>query len=690
MSQDYVVKDLTGLFRPKGLAVVGASSNPNKIGYQIMYNLVEGGFTGELYPINPKADEILGKKAYHSVVDIPGQVDMVVVSVPAPLVKPTLEQCAQKGIKNVAIITSGFGEVGKTAEEQELKDLADQHGMALVGPNTLGIVYTPTKMNASFGPKEVLEGNIAFISQSGALAISLMGWTMMERIGLASLVSLGNKCDVDEKDLIEYFNNDDNVKVIVIYMEGLKDGRRFLTTKIRKPVVCLKVGRSQRGAKAAASHTGSLSGSDKIYDAAFKQLGILRVDSFSEAFAWSTALSLPAPINDETIIITNGGGIGVAATDECEKYGIPLLDDPDWTEEKFRKTMPDFGSTKNPIDITGGAHGDKYCDAATVAFETDRIGSTIILYCETAVTEPMEIARAIEAEYTKSGRKKPLIVSMVGGERSREALHFLDEKGIPAFSSVNEAVSALNILYRWRDISKESHEIPQEQSAPQEVIDFIEKARADGRTVLLEHEARELMEKCGVPTPKWGFATSLEEAVQEAQGMYPLAMKITSEDILHKTDVGGVVINIRNEEELKLKYQSMMATVQEKAPDAKILGVNLVQMVKGIECIVGMSRDPQFGPVVMFGLGGVFVEALKDVTFRIVPFSEEEAAKMMEEIKAAKILKGFRGMKAHQESIVQTLMAIQKLAPLVKEIDINPLLTSNDGSFAVDARILIS
>lgn len=689
MPQDYPVKNLEGMFRPRGLAVVGASSNPQKIGYQIMYNLVEGGFSGALYPINPKADEILGKKAYASVSQVPEEVDMAVVAVPAPLVKQTLADCAQKGVKNVAIITSGFGEVGKTAEEQELKDLADQHGMALVGPNTLGIVYTPTKMNASFGPRDVLKGNIAFISQSGALAISLMGWTMMERIGLASLVSLGNKCDVDEKDLIEYFNHDDNVKVVVIYMEGIKDGRRFLTTRVKKPVVCLKVGRSRRGAKAAASHTGSLSGADKIYDAAFKQLGILRVDSFSEAFAWSTALSLPAPITDDAIIITNGGGIGVAATDECEKFGIPLLDDPQWTEERFRKTMPDFGSTKNPIDITGGAHGHQYREAASEALQSDQIGSIVILYCETAVTDPMEIAQSIEEEYTRSGRTKPLVVSMVGGERSRQALHFLDEHGIPAFSSVNEAISALNILYRWREISNEPYEPAEELPAPQEVVDFIAQAKAQGRTVLLEHEARHVMELCGVPTPKWAFATSLQEALEKSEELYPLAMKITSEDILHKTDVGGVVVNIRNAEELKLKYQSMMQTVAEKAPEARILGVNLVKMVRGIECIIGMSVDPQFGPVVMFGLGGVFVEALKDVTFRIVPFGQGQARKMLGEIKAKKILQGFRGMTAHQESIVETLMAIQRLAPLVKEIDINPLLTSDEGSFAVDARILL-
>ncbi|MFP4472632.1 MAG: acetate--CoA ligase family protein [Candidatus Omnitrophota bacterium] len=689
MSEASSGKDLTGLFSPCGIAVIGASSNPEKIGYQILFNLVEGGFEGEIYPINPKTDEILGKKAFASVNDIGKDIGLAVIAIPAPYVKAALEDCAQKGIKNVVVITSGFGEVGKKDEEEELKRIADENGMSLVGPNTLGVVYTSAKMNASFGPKDVLPGNIAFISQSGALAISLMGWTMMERIGLAALVSLGNKADVGEKELIEYFNHDEQTQVIVIYMEGIKDGRQFMQTEIKKPVVCLKVGRSQRGAKAAASHTGSLSGSDKIYDAAFRQIGILRADTFTEAFAWSRALSLPVPAGDEAVIITNGGGIGVAATDECEKYGVKLLDDPDWLEEQFRPTMPDYGSTKNPVDITGGAHGDKYGKAARVAFESDKVGSVIILYCETAVTDPLEIAKSLEGEYTRTGRSKPLVISMVGGERSREALHFLDEKGIPAYTSVDEAVSALDVLYRWREIRQNPREKIGIPEAPDDVKQFLSRLKSEGREALLEHEAREVMEKCGVPTPKWGFASSLDEALEKADGMYPLAMKVASHDILHKTDVGGVAVNIRDAEELKQKYEQMMATVKDRQPDAEVLGVNLVQMVKGIECIVGMSRDPQFGPVIMFGLGGVFVEALKDVTFRVVPFAEREAEKMLDEIKARKILKGFRGMQAHRETLVKTLMAIQKLAPLVKEIDINPLLTDQQGSFAVDARIIL-
>lgn len=677
------------MFNPRAVAVIGASSKPEKIGYQILNNIIAGGFSGDIIPINPKDTEVLGYKAYPSVKDAPGPVDLAIISIPAPHVLSALEECAEKGIKSIALITSGFAEVGNIEGEQKIKDLVDRHGMSLIGPNILGMVYTPSKLNASFGPKDILPGKIAFISQSGALAISLMGWTVMEKIGLGSLISLGNKADVEEKELIEYFNDDNNIQVVLIYMEGIKDGRKFMQTKVKKPVITLKVGRSQRGAKAAASHTGSLSGSDKIYDAAFNQLGILRADSFTQAFDWARAFSLPLPKGKETLIITNGGGIGVSATDECEAAGIHLLEDPDWLEEKFRSTMPSFGSTKNPIDITGQGHAKQYRDAVRVAFTEERINTAIILYCETAVTNPLEIAKGIEEEYKSSNRNKPLVVAMVGGERSREALHYLNEQHIPAFGSVNEAVSALKILYTWNDICARPKDIPEENSTPQEAVDFINKVKAENRSVLLEHEARKLMELCGVPTPRWGFAKDLDEAVKIAEGMYPLAMKIASSDIIHKTDVGGVALNIRSQDELKEKYDAMMKRMTQSAPQAKLLGVNLIEMMKGIECIVGLSQDPQFGSVVMFGLGGVFVEALKDVAFRIVPFGKIEAERLIQEIKARNILEGFRGMKAHRPSIIQTLCAIQKLAPHVKEIDINPLMTNNQGSFAVDARIIL-
>lgn len=685
------IQNLKKLFNPKSVAIVGASSEPGKVGYQILNNVLQNGFKGKIYPINKKSAEILGVPCFPSLLDVPGDIDFAVIAVPAPLVEGVLQQCAQKNVKGSVIITSGFSEIGKTKEEQALKDIADKNDIALLGPNTFGFVHTPANLNASFGPTHVAPGKIAFVSQSGALAISLMGWTMMEKIGMASVVSLGNKADIGEKELIEYFNDDPNVSVILIYMEGIKDGRKFMTTKVKKPVVVLKSGTSQRGAQAAASHTGSLSGSDKIYSAAFNQLGMMRAKNFTHAFGSACALSLPLPQGEDTVIITNGGGIGVSATDECENAGIKLLEDPVWLEEKFRQTMPEFGSTKNPIDVTGGGGCESYRKAVHIALAEDKIKALIVLYCETAVTDPVQVAKAIVEEYNAVKRNKPILVTMVGGERSRQAIQILNEAQIPAMTEVRESVSGLKSLYTWKEISSRQAAKAKTPEIPAKALEVIESIRKEGRSFLLEHESRQVLELCGVPMPKWGFATTAEEAVKcaEEKKMYPIAMKIASVDIIHKSDVGGVILNIKNADELKAKFAQMMETVKKNAPKAKLLGVNLCQMVDGIQCIVGMNKDPQFGPAVMFGMGGIFVEVLKDVSFRIVPFNEGEAQRLVGEIKAKKLLDGYRGQGAHKESIIKTLMAIQKIAEHVKEVDINPLITNKDGSYAVDARIIL-
>ncbi|MBF0594886.1 MAG: acetate--CoA ligase family protein [Candidatus Omnitrophica bacterium] len=684
-------KSLKKVFSPDSVAIIGASAEPGKIGYQVLNNILKNDFKGKVYPVNRKATEIMGVKCYPSMLEIPGDVDFAVIAVPAPLVEGVMRECAKKNIKGAVVITSGFSEIGKKKEEDVLKEIADQHGIALLGPNTFGFVYTPSNLNASFGPQNVAPGKIAFISQSGALGISLMGWTMMEKIGMASVVSLGNKADIGEKELIEYFNDDPNVSVILIYMEGIKNGREFMTTKLKKPVVILKSGSSSRGAQAAASHTGSLAGSDKIYTAAFNQLGMIRARTFTQAFGAASALSMPLPKGSDAVIITNGGGIGVSATDECENAGIKMVDDHEWLEAKFRSTMPDFGSTKNPIDVTGGGGREGYQKAVRVALAEDRIHAVIVLYCETAVLDPVDVAKAVIEEYNAVKRNKPLVVTMVGGERSRQAIQILNEHQIPAMTEVLEAVSGLKALYTWQEISSRPKEVAVAPEIPAKALEIIEAIRKEGRTFLLEHESRKVLEICGVPMPKWGFARTADEAVKvaEATKMYPIAMKIASVDIIHKSDVGGVILNVKNAEELKAKFAQMMETVKKNAPKANLLGVNLCQMVDGLQCIVGMNKDPQFGPAVMFGLGGIFVEVLKDVSFRIVPFSEGEAQRLVGEIKARKLLDGYRGQGAHKASIIKTLMAVQKIAAHVKEVDINPLITNKDGSYAVDARIII-
>ncbi len=688
-SAHLAIKNLKPFFEPASIAVIGASANPQKIGHQILKNIKEAGFAGKVYPVHPSLSDILNLKSYPSVTAIPDTIDLAVVVIPASEVINVVEECGQKKVKAVIVISSGFGEVGNHEDEQRLKEIVDRYGMALLGPNVFGAVYTPGHLNASFGPRDILGGNIAFITQSGALGIALMGWTVMEKIGLAALVNIGNKVDIEEKELIEYFNEDQNVHTVLIYMEGLKDGRKFMTTKIKKPVIVLKVGRSQRGARAAASHTGSLAGSDQIFEAAFQQLGVLRASSFNEAFAWARSFALPAPTQRNVLIITNGGGIGVRTTDECEAAGVELLDDSAWLETKFRPLMPSFGSTKNPVDLTGGAAHEQYQKAAALAFTEERIGAVIFLYCETIISNPLQVAQVVLNEYKKSNRAKPALVYMVGGEKSAAAINFLNENGIPAFHSVGETVSSLKALYRWKEITHRPQDTLPSNEIPVDVIPLIESAQKEGRRFLMEHESRKVLELCGIPMPKWAFATNKNEAVAMAQNMYPLAMKITSPDIIHKTEVGGVQLNIKNQEELIAKYDEMINRITQAQPQARILGVNLVTMVSGIECIVGLNQDPQFGPVVMFGLGGVFVEVLKDVTFRVVPFGKLEAERMLSEIKTKKVLDGFRGMKAHKASLVQTLFAVQKLGGLVKEIDINPLITNDQGSFAADARIII-
>ncbi|MBF0122862.1 MAG: acetate--CoA ligase family protein [Candidatus Omnitrophica bacterium] len=685
------IQNLKKVFNPETIAIVGASSEPGKVGFQILNNVIQNGFKGKIYPINKKSTEILGVKCFSSVLDVPTDIDFAVIAVPAPFVESVLKDCVKKNVKGTVVITSGFSEVGKVAEEKAIKDIADQNNIALLGPNTFGFVYTPSNLNASFGPQEVASGSIALISQSGALAISLMGWTMMQKIGMAAVVSLGNKADIGEKELIEYFNDDPNVSVILIYMEGIKDGRKFMTTNIKKPVVILKSGSSQRGAQAAASHTGSLSGSDKIYTAAFNQLGLIRSNTFTKAFCAACVLSLPAPKGEDVLIITNGGGIGVSATDECENFGMKLLDDPQWLEAKFRETMPDFGSTKNPIDVTGGGGCESYRKAVRIALAEDKVHALVVLYCETAITDPVEVAKAVIEEYNAAKRNKPLMVTMMGGDRSRHAIQLFNENQIPAVTEVREAISGFKSLYTWKDISSRIKEKVTVPEIPVKAKDVIERVRKEGRSYLMEHESREALEACGVVMPKWGFATTAEEAAQiaEKSNMYPVAMKIASVDIIHKSDVGGVILNIKSADEMRAAFNSMMEKVKKNAPNAKLLGVNLCQMVEGLQCIVGMNKDPQFGPAVMFGMGGIFVEILKDVSFRIVPFGEGEATRMIGEIKAKKMLEGYRGQVVNKASIVKTLLAIQRIANHVKEVDINPLIVNKDGAFAVDARIIL-
>ncbi|MPW39999.1 acetyl CoA synthetase [Thermococcus sp. 101 C5] len=450
---------LEALFKPKSVAVIGASGTPGKIGYAIMKNLIDYGYEGKIYAVNVKGGEIeiSGRKfpVYKSILDVPDEVDMAVIVVPAKFVPQVVEECGKKGVKVLPIISSGFGELGEEGKkvEQQLVETAHKYGMRILGPNIFGVVYTPAKLNATFGPTDVMPGKLALISQSGALGIALMGWTILEKVGLSAVVSVGNKSDIDDADLLEYFETDENTGAILIYMEGVKDGRKFMEVakkvSMKKPIIIIKAGRSERGAKAAASHTGSLAGADNIYTAAFKQSGVLRALTIGEAFDWARTLSnLPEPQGENVVILTNGGGIGVMATDAAEEEGLKLYDNLEELKV-FANHMPPFGSYKNPVDLTGMAGAESYEGAIRDALAHPEMHAIAVLYCQTAVLDPRDLAKIVIKEYEASGRKKPLVVAIVGGVEAKEAIDMLNEHGIPAYPEPERAIKSLAALYKW-------------------------------------------------------------------------------------------------------------------------------------------------------------------------------------------------------------------------------------------------
>jgi len=697
--------DIKYLFEPQSVAVIGASSNPNKIGYKIVENIVSGGYTGRIYPVNPKGGDILGLQTYKSLSEITDEIDLACITIPAKFVFNAVEDCVAKKVKYTPIISSGFSEVGNTEAEKQIVSYANANGMRVLGPNIFGIYSAPTSLNATFGSGHIQAGNVAIITQSGALGVAMIGKTATENIGLSAIISVGNKADIDETDLLSYLTYHHDTKTILMYIEGIKTGQKFIKAlkeaTRHKPVVVIKSGRSKRGAVAAASHTGSLAGADEIFDDIMRQCGVLRAESLQEAFDWCKYLAdAPRPNGKNTVIITNGGGVGVMATDACEKYGVELYDKQQALKEIFSPVTPDFGSTKNPVDLTGQATSQHYNVALEAALENKNIDSVIALYCETAVFDADNLSTMIETNYQKyQAATKPVIFSAVGGESIENAVISLRKKRVPIFADIYNAVSCLGTTYFYRRYL-------QRQDSPVEPpdIDFAaiktitKDALKDGRNFLLAHEAQHVMNLAGVSNPKSHVARSLDEAVKYAQEIgYPVVMKVVSKDILHKSDAGGVALDLLNREEVIDAYQAILHNCRAYKPDAKITGVEVSEMVRsGIEVIIGARRDKTFGPIVMFGLGGIYVEVMKDVSFRAVPIDREAAIGMMKTTKAYPLLLGVRG--EERKDINKTIDIILKLAYVIEncttitDIEINPLVVyeQDQGVKAVDARILVS
>lgn len=632
-------------------------------------------------------------------------VDMAVVTVPARFVSEVTRDAGEKGVKGLSIITSGFSEVGDHALEEEIVQIAHEYGMRIIGPNIIGVLSNSDKMNASFYNYLPYEGKAALISQSGALLIAMAAATYTRRVGFDKMISIGNQADLDFADLISYLNEDESTSCITLYIEGIKDGPKFMEAarKCTKPIIALKAGTSAHGAAAAASHTGSLAGSAKVYEAAFQQAGVAQAEDLNDMFDTTLALSLqPTMKGDNLLIVTNGGGVGVLATDAAEKYGLPLKFAPEDVQAELRKHMPSFGSAKNPVDITGGAGLAGYYEGVKYAYAHPWVDGMVVLYCETSVTEPQEIAEAIYNAQKESGATgKPLAVSFIGGERCEKATEWLIEHDIPTYDAPDLAVKALASLRKQDELLQTAHNgmyKPNDVDS-EKARQIIAGARAKGRSALTEIEAKNVFKAYGLPVTPTALAHSEEEAIQLAEQIgFPIVMKIVSPDILHKSDAGAVKVNIKNEQGVRDAWKLILENSVAYKADAEIDGIAIQEMAPwATEVIVGSVNDSTFGPTLMFGLGGIFVEVMKDVTFKVAPIDEATGLDMQSEIKSSKILQGTRGELPRDQKALANVLAhysymIYDLRDEIAESDANPVIVYEDGQgvAVVDARIILT
>lgn len=697
---------LDAIFKPKSVAIIGASRTPGKVGWVLTNNIVSSGYKGPIYPVNVRGEEILGLKVYPSVLEIPGEVELAVISIPSRYVIQTVEECGQKGIKALIIISAGFKEIGLEGAqlEKKLVDTARKYGMRIQGPNCLGAINTHIPYDLSFAAALPRKGSIGFITQSGALGTAVLDWIIKENIGFGSIISLGNKADLDEIDFIEAMFEMDEIKVILLYLESIERGRKFLevTKEItkEKPIIVVKGGTSAAGAKAAGSHTGALVGSFMAYQKAFDKAGIILTDSMEDLFNYAVAFTeLKLPKDEGIAIVTNAGGPGIMSTDLIEKLGLKLSALSQETRDKLEEGLPSAAATGNPIDILGDAEPDRYKLAAELALEDPNVHSLVVLLTPQAMTDSMETAKNL-VEVSKRYPEKPVVTVFMGGNWVAEASKYLKEKSIPCFNFPEKGIKTLDALYqRARYLKLPELEAKSFSEVDQDKVRSIFKTvRDDNRHVLLPHEAAAVANAYGIRTPEIRLAKTSKEAIGYAKEIgYPVVLKIVSPDILHKTDYGGVELNLTNADMVRIAFDEIMRKSRRGQPLAKIYGISVDKMVpKGREMIIGMSRDPQFGPMVMFGLGGIYVNFLKDVAFRLAPLNERDAQQMMEETKSYTLLEGVRGeTRADIPALRDTLLRVGDLIwdfPEISEMDINPVFVYDEGKgcSALDVKITLT
>ncbi|MGA1822328.1 MAG: acetate--CoA ligase family protein [Thermoplasmatota archaeon] len=682
--------ELYRFFNPRSVAVIGASGDPDKLGFKIFKNLVDGGFKGEMHPINVKGGEVLGREVRRSVLDVEGEIDLGIIAIPAKYVASALEECGKKSIPFAIIIAAGFREIGNMEGERELIEIARKHNIRILGPNVFGMIYTANNMNAQFGSTNIVPGKVSIITQSGALGIALMDRVFKEGIGVSAVVSVGNKADLSDEELLSYLCADENTDIILMYIEGLKDGREFIRTvrnvSKSKPIIILKSGRSKAGAKAIASHTASLAGKDKIFDAAFRQAGAIRAPTLRDAIDWTRSLSdLPLPESNQVLIITNGGGFGVLAVDMLEEYGLRLYYNFDWITRELSGILPPYASLSNPVDITAQTPPEQYIQCLEKAMDEDSIGAVIGIYGAVA---GVDVKKFTEDLVRRMGRPvKPLVLCTIGGKDADTQMFDLIRAGLPAFYYPEEAVASLDVLYRYKKYRGEA-----EMEEPdiikwdvERVRKIIGENRREGFNFLDLEASMKLLGTGPIDIARYEMVSDVEDAVKAAERIgYPVVIKGSSAELLHKTERGGVVTDIETEEELREEFDPVMEMSDR---------VMIMEQVHGREVIASAIRDRIFGPCVMFGMGGIMVEAMQDVTFRIAPIFEKEALDMMEEIKGKTVLGNFRGKKeADRNRIAHVIKALGDLmiqVPEITDIEINPLFVDENGAVSVDCRVRV-
>ncbi len=697
---------LSALLKPKSVAVIGASKTPGKVGHILVKNIIDSGYQGEIYPVNPREKEIEGLKCYPDVREVQRNIDLAVIAIPAARTPEAAEQCGEAGVKGLVIISAGFKEVGPAGLrlEKELLGACRKYGMRLVGPNCVGIIDTHTPINASFSGTYPQRGNIAFISQSGAMLVAILDWSRRRRMGFSRVISLGNKADLNEADFIADAAEDPQTKVILCYIEDVANGPQFLEAarlaSRKKPVVIYKSGVSQAGARAASSHTGALAGSDLAYETAFSQTGVLRARTMAELFDLATAfITQPVPSGDRVAIVTNAGGPGIITTDNVEKANLKMARFQNETTRALRAKLPPASALYNPVDVLGDGGPERYQSAVEHVLADPGVDSVVVLVCPTAVTDDVSIARAIRLAYRRH-QNKPLFGVFLGGRYLVKGRRLLEEAGIPCFTFPEPAVLALRGMVRFAQMQKAAPEEAAEdlpglnREAVQEILERVKK---DGRLVLLGSEAAQVAAAYGIPVASIRLAASPEEAAETAKELgFPVVMKVASPQIVHKTDVGGIITNVNTPGEAKNSFIKISESIHRYFPELIIHGVEVQKMMpKGDEVLIGMTRDIQFGPLIAFGLGGIYVNLLKDVAFRLAyRLTRNEIRRMITETKAYTLLRGYRGEKPKDiDSLVEVIAQVARLAldfPEIAEMDINPLFAYPDGAVALDVKITIS